>query len=698
MAGRFSVASKVLPSRLQDALRSMDILDAKLLATFDDLPDDGYDAFMIDLGYVHGELDFPLHRGLLVDLIKAAAPAAAQARRVLGARSATAHGILVAEATAARSALAAPAAADPVAPALPIFVPLPALVRRGAKRELEAPAVLHHARDNSARGVLVVRLRGIVSRLNVQENYGISCSTDLRGSLVGCAQGARASTLRKRLHGWSGIQAWCLATTGQPWPTQISFTEYLVSRAAEPCGRSVLKATVLALKFLEKACSISPSEQLGTSSAISNLMKELEVQVAGATPDAVIRQAPQIPIALLLALELAVEDEEVPLYLRGVAWVRLLKWWASMRFSDVQWVSPSSFRSGPLGLTGTISRTKTTGLGKRILAQAFTVSSQAWLATPTWLESGLLIWGRMGHERDYMLPCPTDDRRGARQVLAEYRDSAAVSQELMTYLRVPVYANVPGMDGLASLAWSPGDTPLLLPGSGAYWTEHSERNGLISLAALAGFRQEEVKVLGRWSPTSSEAYIRTAQVIVERVQSFVASQVRSSFLGPDVFGEHHLLGSFEVHLIAAGWEESVVESAVGHLRLFGSSPGRFLAASAPPAFSEVLTPTDVATIASDISDVEESGIPALGDYYVTLPAKGRRRLHVLGDCSLRPGISCGRFASYGSALPAAHEYDDKCRRCWKTTKSISDALQEVAGSFSATSSASSSSSSAEELS
>ncbi len=64
-------------------------------------------------------------------------------------------------------------------------------------------------------------------------------------------------------------------------------------------------------------------------------------------------------------------------------------------------------------------------------------------------------------------------------------------------------------------------TALLLPDSlGDYYTGHSPRNWLTSIAAVLGFTKEQRSYLGRWmiGMTASEEYVRTARQIITKIQ------------------------------------------------------------------------------------------------------------------------------------------------------------------------------------
>ena len=97
---------------------------------------------------------------------------------------------------------------------------------------------------------------------------------------------------------------------------------------------------------------------------------------------------------VLFALELVVLDTVRPMYIRGFAWVKLLKFWASLRYDDLQWLAPASLVLTAEGLHATLPRTKTSGPGKRAAVLMATISSDAWLVSPRWLSEGFAIWKR----------------------------------------------------------------------------------------------------------------------------------------------------------------------------------------------------------------------------------------------------------------------------------------------------------------
>ena len=136
------------------------------------------------------------------------------------------------------------------------------------------------------------------------------------------------------------------------------------------------------------------------------------------------------------------------------------------------------------GLTAELTRSKTTVPGKRVLTLPIVVSNDAWFSCKSWLGEGLKIWKSIGHSRDYLLPCATGDLCGARECIATYHHATIYSQALLCAIGTPHLKCPAEPDNVAGCIWTSGEERLLIPGSGRYWPEHSERNGLTSLAAV----------------------------------------------------------------------------------------------------------------------------------------------------------------------------------------------------------------------
>ena len=86
-----------------------------------------------------------------------------------------------------------------------------------------------------------------------------------------------------------------------------------------------------------------------------------------------------------------VVDKALPLYVRGYSWYRLLRHWASLRFSDTAGLPPGTLFRRARMLAGSLTQTKTAGADKATSVLPIFVSSDAWIGTE-WLDTGLSIW------------------------------------------------------------------------------------------------------------------------------------------------------------------------------------------------------------------------------------------------------------------------------------------------------------------
>ena len=115
-------------------------------------------------------------------------------------------------------------------------------------------------------------------------------------------KGRRANTLRKHVKTWGQFIGWLTATYGVKWPERpFQFADYLISRAMEPCGRSIPVSAFKTLVFMEHAAEIPKDLQLNTAGAIKNAMEEIKLRLEAADQKPR-RQAKQLLVAMVSAL------------------------------------------------------------------------------------------------------------------------------------------------------------------------------------------------------------------------------------------------------------------------------------------------------------------------------------------------------------------------------------------------------------
>ena len=379
------------------------------------------------------------------------------------------------------------------------------------------------------------------------------------------------------------------------------------------------------------------------------------------------------------------------------------------------------------GLSGVLSRTKTSGAGKATETLPVYVSSDAYIIQSSWLSVGFFLWDQVPGKRDYFLVMPSADRSGTVAAEVRYTDAVAISRAILRESPSLVW-----QEGHPS--W--GSVPLLEPMSVALWTEHSARASVPSWAdCLATFPKDWVDHLGRWGGDGSAGYVRTYRSRVRKIQESVARALRESRSGPDFLDEEEILEHMARFLRAGDLDEETIEKAKVRLRYFENTcvdrtadqiedqkndvqevearaleAGDGASVSAGPAGdAAAAAPSEVAT-SVDGSVVSVASVPYIGragpeenegavgpvprqGYYVSIrPGSGFRRLHLLGACGRRPGVDYTRYMYMGARCPSSEEYHDWRKQCWRA----GSPLTEYSGEEESWSSSSSSSSSDQE--
>ena len=141
---------------------------------------------------------------------------------------------------------------------------------------------------------------------------------------------------------------------------------------------------------------------------------------------------------------------------------------------------------------------------------------------PFWICQGLeLIQKGPFPDRDFLLPAVDNKGRFVKRP-ATYSQAVSISAKVLMNLRRPVRT-------LGGQELVEGEAPLLKdPKVISFWSEHSERATLPSLAGLLElFTKEQLDKLGRWSEgAQSDAYVRTFYTTVRMIQMGVGKALR----------------------------------------------------------------------------------------------------------------------------------------------------------------------------
>ncbi|CAL1173513.1 unnamed protein product [Cladocopium goreaui] len=319
----------------------------------------------------------------------------------------------------------------------------------------------------------------------------------------------RYNTLKRYVKTWMAFMQWLEAAKGViDYPVPGDLVEYLFSRFDEPCGPTIPGLIVKAVTWMERTACIDDRMKVGESQVVLSVKDYIVEMLSKDSPPK--RRAPRYPAVFLEALEVMVENDTLLMGTRAVAWIKLFKIWASLRWDDIQKVVPKELKYYAGRMTTILRITKTTGPTKRVQELPVCVSEHAYVTSPFWLKTGFDLFKTYANfERDYMLPKLNRDWSSFRRSMATYNDVTSYS----SYVR--------------KAAKRPGTTePLLDPSLSTFWTEHSERATLPTGLALLRTAKEERDMLGRWKPDGSDTYIRMYNGVVARLQQQYAKAVR----------------------------------------------------------------------------------------------------------------------------------------------------------------------------
>ena len=518
--------------------------------------------------------------------------------------------------------------------------------------------------EETQRLQLVKEVVALIRRAELPVVSRADMSIDPGRALLGCTGKARARTIRKRLREWVKAEAWFLRVVGTCWPRSASdVVDYLHDRAGEPCARTVPSSILGALSFIEKAGGVSFEDRLSADHLVASTMESLTVSLSKGT--APTKKSAMVLLGIVLSLELYVVDETRPRYCRGVAWLRLVKIWASLRFDDTLGIRPELMVLTSGGLEAQLERTKTSGPGRKVRWLSFFVSARASITRVPWLKSGFDLWQEEGlnFPRDYFLPFPSEDLCSAVPKPVDWAAASVIGRALLLDLRT-----VSSEGG----CWVQGPTKLFgCKQAVLHFSEHGDRNWARSMAALFGVPKAEGDYLGRWMPEQSDDYNRAAKQVVHRVQGIIVEACRR-----DPGGVDEDLGKLELR---AFLEKRCVPAIDVSLQLENLSVVSPLGV-VPPGFGQLHG--DLHNEESDPecdgfglgSVAEESVVEILKEFYISYTLKKKfARLHRVGGCHRTPGVDVHDFQYIDEVNGAA--WDEYCKQCWRHGAGPRDAVE-----------------------
>eukprot|EP00435_Cladocopium_sp_Y103_P019079 s72_g4.t1 len=326
----------------------------------------------------------------------------------------------------------------------------------------------------------------------------------------------RGNTLKNRYKVWKPFQRWLETHRGYTFPRGVKDAiDYMQHRVNENCGRTVPGSLSATISLIEQVGRVLEGDRISDDPLWKGHVKSWEAELSAEAPPK--KPAEMFTVAIIVALELSVVDDTAPIFQRALSWITLCMVWGAMRCDDVQAILPHRSILSNYGLRLVLGKSKTTGpdkVQKEVSVHIFRTTS---LTGEDWLRVGFDIWesDEFKFRRDYMVMEPSPEWDRVRRKFLPPSGLASEINKLLGRLSVPKKGQ---------FGWELMQHALLLPdGLEHFFSGHSPRNFLTSVAAAIGFGRDERAFLGRWSMgmVSSEEYVRTSRQVVFRIQKAV---------------------------------------------------------------------------------------------------------------------------------------------------------------------------------
>ena len=471
----------------------------------------------------------------------------------------------------------------------------------------------------------------------------------------------RSRTLRARYRKFKKVAQWMYITKNYFFPLGVADMLDFMESTKDGAGKCHSDGVAAALHFAERVGAVPNLDRISLSPLWLSALKSYQQEAQSIAPTS--RKATIPSVAMIMAWELTLVATSSDFRWRIMSWIRLLKIWGCFRYDDVQGIDVSRLRLSEFGLSGVLSRTKTTGPGRKVVEVPFFIDVCCDLTRSGWMKAGWELWQATAgpFDRDYFLQEFDLSGGGFRRKMMGYEMCSAWNRRMLGELHSPVR--------IVGREWGFSDSLLLAPGGvSALWTEHSDRHFLPSASSQAGVPKPERDYLGRWGIMNqeSDAYNLSARFIVASIQK---KTVLYLFRGVPGLDETDLMESLSEFATKLGHDS--VEILRAHKVMFGEPTlgGRnlhqdLLEPRVPPTDLVVPDACAIVGLSPKVAN-EPDAIPAPKDspFWVSISRKSQfRRLHKrLGGCGqLQWAVTSSEDVQVISPGCA----DAYCRSCW----------------------------------
>ena len=450
-------------------------------------------------------------------------------------------------------------------------------------------------------------------------------------------------------------------------PTEVyQMVDYLENRALSPLGKSIPQQVAGTLAFMDKAAAIPEDRRVSRKELWVATVAALEKEAQ--TVDNVRKKAHQPLVIMMISLELFM-DSCAPVFARFIAWLMLLMGWGVFRADDVHYICPKRLILLNRCLRGILTRTKTTGPGKRVGEVVFFISRLVGFTHVDWMVKGFRLWQGEGIYKngDFFIPLPNRDFSGSLPRRADSSAFSGLCKRVLAELKVPAW------DGERWREGGEGGSLLLPFPLQMFWTGHGHRHWVPSVAAAVGLPKPEVDFVGRWGINEGQShdYVLTSRQVCLKVQETVCQRLLE---GPSRYDEDELIYDLQLFLRERQGGGDV-EAELSHLRVLNAQGFLGMAFPAHTSPDVVGTAVEVTAVAEDhlveatvMADGKDPVLPGPGELWMSVGKSGFRRLHqarIPGritdrTCGIRP-LDCYKFELCSGTTEKA---DKACRLCF----------------------------------
>ncbi|CAE8582763.1 unnamed protein product [Polarella glacialis] len=447
--------------------------------------------------------------------------------------------------------------------------------------------------------------------------------------------------------------------------------DYLESRAASDKGmaRSVPDSIAATLAVLESAGQVSEENSISMDSFWKSTVAAWKTALESGAPPKV--QAEATPVSVIIATELFVMDTLEPRFLRAIAWLYLVMHWATLRIDDVANIDPARLTLSEVCLKGILTKTKTTGPGRRTREVPFFVSRSCSFAGCDWIQAGFDVWSseEYSFHRDFFVM--KSSRRFDAPLKKPMLGDALVAHIRQVLSRLRVLTRPTATEGWRMLKES---RPLVHTAFSTWFKGHGPRHWLPSVAAVLGAPKADRDVLGRWAVDAHQSndYVLTARLIVLRTQAHVVRMLSAPPHSSEGeandfnYDEVELLEKLQAWAAGCGLEPDSVE---GFKSLIKSSQGKWSLMQQGPQTAPL---DDEGNICFDEEadaelpvaahpERERKMVEQASPFWVSVArSSGFRRLHRTGCCPIRRENCWGSMSVYEIKPGIA---DAACKDC-----------------------------------